>query len=88
MPAVLVAAEEKVGAMASMTRALVPARELLLARAGSVRVAVLPAAWPRHFLCHSIIHLIFNPSFHFAIDVLRKDPTGVGWAVLLGDILL
>ena len=44
VPAVLVAAEEKVGAMASMTRALVPARELLLARAGSVSVALLPAA--------------------------------------------
>ena len=31
-----------VGALVSMTRALLPARELLLARAGSVRVALLP----------------------------------------------
>ena len=44
MPAVLVAAEEKVGAVVSITSALLPARESLPSTAGSVSVALLPAA--------------------------------------------
>ena len=44
VPSLLVAAEEKVGAVVSITNALLLARESLPSKAGRVRVALLPAA--------------------------------------------